>query len=215
MKKLWEYRERLEYLIPCFYFAVFFVFLQILNDNKEDTFIKSLMFILMLLDFVLFLRAVKRFLRRRYRNLYGKIESGFIAITRYIRSFTKKVSGKLGLRRNLVYIRGKDKIEFAFGEIRRTRAQEEKKRKPVYPKWKDLKNNRERVRYLYVVFLKKCVKHGFRLDKAMTPADISEKVTATPAQQRIFECYNNARYSDESTQVPDSVVNELLNVVKK
>lgn len=215
MKKLWEYAERFAYLIPCFYFVVFFVFLQILLDNQDDLFIKSLMFMLMTVDALLFFRALKRYVRRRYRDFYDRVANRVSAFSRYMKSFTKKVATKLGLRRNLVYIKGKDKIEFAFGEIRRTKAQEEKKRKTVFPKWKDLKDNRERVRFIYVVFLKKCIKRGFRLDKAMTPADIAEKVAETPDQRYIFECYNGVRYSDERTQVPDGVVKELLNVIKK
>jgi hypothetical protein len=173
------------------------------------------MFIFMAVDLVLFIRAIRKYIHRRYRKLYDKIESQFHAITRYFRFVTKKVVTKLGLRRNLVYIKGKDKIEFAYGEIKRNRTQEEKKRKPVFPKWKDLKDNRERVRFIYVVFLKKCIKYGFRFDKTMTPADISKKVSETPAQRRVFECYNNARYSDDNTQVSEGVVKELLNVIKK
>jgi hypothetical protein len=65
------------------------------------------------------------------------------------------------------------------------------------------------------VFLKKCIKHGFRFDRAMTPADIAGKVAETPSQRRIFECYNGVRYSDERTQVSDGVVKELLNTIKK
>jgi hypothetical protein len=116
MKKLREYMERFEYLIPCFYFVVFFVFLQILKDNQEDTTIKSLMFVFMIIDAVLFLRALKRFLRRRHRDFYDRIATRVGAIGRFVKSFSKKVAVKFGLRRNLVYIKGKDKIEFAFGE---------------------------------------------------------------------------------------------------
>lgn len=215
IKRLREYKKKFEYLIPCFYFVFFFVLLQVVIDNKDDRFITSLMFCLMLADVVLFFRALKRYLRKRHKELYNRLSSGVGAVTRFFRSFTKKIAVKLGLRRNLVYIKGRDKIEFAFGEHKKAKGREEKKHKPVFPKWKDLKDNRERVRFIYIVFIKKCIKRGFHFDRAMTPADISKKIAETPAQQRVFACYNDVRYSDERIQVSDSVVKELLNVSNK
>lgn len=212
--KLGKYKEKLEYLIPCFYFVLFFVLLQVMLDHQGDVTIRSYIFILMAADVVLFFRALKKLRRKRKKSFLKRLVNRLRDLGRYFRTVTKKVAAKLGIRRNLVYIRGKDKIEFAFGEIRRSRAQEEKKRKPAMSKWKDLQNNRERVRFIYIVFLKKCIKRGFRFDRTMTPADIAERVAETPGQRRIFACYNDARYGDARAQVPDGVVKELLQEIK-
>lgn len=209
-----KYKEMLKYFIPCFYFVLFFVLLQFMFDYKSDTLIRSFMFILMAADVILFFRALRKLRRRRKKGFFEKLVKRIRDFIRYVRTAAKKTAAKLGFRRNLVYIKGRDKIEFAFGEIRRNRAQEEKKRRPALPKWKDLQNNRERVRFIYIMFVRKCIKRGFRFDSAMTPSDIAQRVAETLGQRRIFECYNGARYSDERAGVPDSVVRELLQEIK-
>jgi len=198
------------------YFIIYYGFLQIYIDNQFNTYEKGIAFIGMIISAFFCLRGVKRLLQKKYKEAFKKFDDSVEKLKDLLKRLAKKLASKLGLRRNRVFIKGKDKVEFVFGELKRKNAKEkEKKKRQKLPKWADLTTNRERVRYIYAAFLSRRKRYGYSIDSAMTPTDISKVYAENDLQRRLFECYNEVRYDDDIVPVSGSVVKELLPIIKK
>lgn len=198
------------------YSALYMAFLQIYLKNKDDNrFLSGIAFCGAIVTGFFLLRAIKRLLQKKYKDFFGKIDKEIDKLKNLLKKMRKNIASKFGLKRLRMFLKGKDKMEFVFGEIRRKNKQEkDKKKRQKLPKWADLNNNRERVRYIYTVFLMRQNKFGYRVEPAMTPTDLSKLYAENDDQRRLFECYNEIRYEDVNVPVSGSVVKELLPTIK-
>ncbi len=89
---------------------------------------------------------------------------------------------------------GKSSIIFNFGREK----VENKKKRP--PKWKNLKNEKQRLGYLYRAIITKRIKNGERILASETPAVIRERINADGAEGEVLDMYCGMRYS---TLCPD------------
>jgi len=60
-------------------------------------------------------------------------------------------------------------------------------------KWRSLTTNRDRIRFLYIAFLKKQIKKGAPVQMSDTPNELCAKLQAHT--DTLFELYNRARYT--------------------
>jgi len=67
-------------------------------------------------------------------------------------------------------------------------------------RWRSLEDNRQRIRFCYIAYIKKQIKLGARISTADTPNELFGKLTATDSNpdKNLFELYNLARYNENS-----------------
>lgn len=216
--KLKAYYNHTQGVLSTLLYAVIYgAFLNIYMKYKDnDNFPKGFVFAGILISGFMLLRGIKKLLQKKYKEFFRKIDEKVNRLKNLLNKMARKITSKLGLKRLRVFLKGKDKYEFVFTEIRKKNKQEkEKRRKQRLPKWAELTNNKQRVRYIYMVFLMRQSKHGYKIEPAMTPTDIAKVYAKTEGQQRLFECYNEIRYEDENKPVAGSIIKELLPIIKK
>ncbi|UJF32746.1 DUF4129 domain-containing protein [Paenibacillus hexagrammi] len=92
-----------------------------------------------------------------------------------------------------------------------------RKRTDAGPSWADLSSNRERVKYLYVRWIRDSVSRGYSFQTAQTPKEIgqqlSEKgIVPQDAAAAMTEAYNQVRYGD--LEVNDETVQRVQQVAE-
>ena len=86
------------------------------------------------------------------------------------------------------------------------------------PKWKDLKNNTERIRYIYRMTILKHLKKGYKYKSYMTPTEIETDLEKWQGEQKkdiledIIPIYNRARYG--WNHIDDAEVEILYNLYR-
>ncbi|MCL2664279.1 MAG: hypothetical protein FWE82_01575 [Defluviitaleaceae bacterium] len=81
-------------------------------------------------------------------------------------------------------------------------------------KWKNLQSNRERVRFIYISFLKQKMRQGLEISPADTPNELHGKLLQKndAAGEKIFPLYNIARYKDDETAIPNSELESVMHL---
>jgi hypothetical protein len=65
-------------------------------------------------------------------------------------------------------------------------------------KWRQLKTNRERVRYFYIEFLRKKMKKGVAIPPSATPNELAARLQEN---HDLFTLYNEARYDNDTNDL--------------
>lgn len=152
----------------------------------------SLVFLLVLFIVAKREKTVKRILSpllQKIRTIYQKAAS--------------KLKSFLPQKRNdkKSYVLGKDEIKLKFAFLSREKGENRKKAKPKLPKYETLETDKERVRYLYTVFLSRKVEHGYRVDPTLTPAELSADFSGNDVGKTLFEAYPEARYAADENDI--------------
>jgi len=84
-------------------------------------------------------------------------------------------------------------------------------------KWRNLISNRERVRYIYITFLRKQIKAGVEISPADTPNELYAKLKEgheknSDLDDTLFSLYNIARYNDDRDS---SITDEDVQAVRQ
>jgi len=77
-------------------------------------------------------------------------------------------------------------------------------------RWRSLEDNRQRIRFCYIAYIKKQLKQGARISTADTPNEVFHKLAEADKEPNdtLFALYNQARYNENSnitTQEVESV----------
>ena len=159
----------------------------------------SLVFIKMFLEFLKEIRFGRKLfapLRKFFAKLYKKITFGF--------------GGKDD---DKIYLEGKkDEFQIKFETFRAGKKTAGKKAAPRLPKYSSLKNDKEKIRHIYTVFLRKRAERGYNIKPALTPEEISADFAGNEKAQLLFEAYPAARYGaeNEPCEVDIGKLEELL-----
>lgn len=152
-------------------------------------------------------KSVKDELKARFNRL----------IARYVRGPLAKIAEKLrkifGLH-DRQRVRGKDEKSFIFdlensGLFRRFQSVKNQLR------WRDLQTNAEKIRYLYIKFVVKLIKGGFKYKPVMTPAEMKKELNLTDEPEKLFNLYIGARYSGGAIDITDEDVEMSEKLIKK
>ncbi|MCL2404376.1 MAG: hypothetical protein FWC92_02385 [Defluviitaleaceae bacterium] len=94
-----------------------------------------------------------------------------------------------------------------------------RKRNPFRPmKWGSLQSHRERIRFIYISFLRQRIKKGAIVLPYETPNELYIKFTSgddTDAVSQLFALYNTARYADTNTFIQKEEVETVLPCASK
>ena len=82
------------------------------------------------------------------------------------------------------------------------------------PKWKDLTDNRQKVRFIFTKHVNHRIKKGYRFNKSYTPSELEKDMQKLLKKDEdislLFDCYRTARYQDpERTEFDDDLIIEL------
>lgn len=146
-------------------------------------------------------------LRKLYREKWRK--AFVIGAQRILISVAKlfmRIAEKWGISssKNKNIISGKTKIQFNIENITTIQKSPSKS-----PRWKQLKNEREKLRYLYRHMITQKIKHGARIYPNQTPMEIElDSPQNTPSETIIFNLYSTYRY-DERTNPSEEHIEKI------
>ncbi|TCT11604.1 hypothetical protein EDC18_1211 [Natranaerovirga pectinivora] len=86
-------------------------------------------------------------------------------------------------------------------------------------KWEDLKDNKERIRYLYRVWIFQKIKNGYSFKSSYTPEEVYTDLCkwngdmAYEGSEELIKLYNKSRYGNK--ELEDKIVIELRNTIDK
>ncbi len=107
---------------------------------------------------------------------------------------------------------GRDEKTFVFNEDEKPK--KTKKRLKNDLKWVDQTTNAARVRFIYIDYMIRRIKDGYKLKRSMTPSEVAEEIALEDDEQLLFAVYDKARYAGTAAldEISDGVVNELRQV---
>ena len=130
------------------------------------------------------------------KKVFGPLRKFFAKIYKEISDRLKFLTGK---DEEKIYTTGKkDEFQIKFELFKASKTKSEKKAKTKLPKYSSLKTEREKIRYIYTVFLKKRIERGYKLDISRTPEEISEDFAGSEKARALFAAYPAARYASEN-----------------
>ncbi len=82
-------------------------------------------------------------------------------------------------------------------------------------KWRDLNENAEKIRFIYIKYMIKQIKGGYKLPPYLTPCEVRDDIGIEEEtdDSALFDMYNGARYSGGSMHITDEQVETALAVV--
>ncbi|HAA26261.1 MAG TPA: hypothetical protein DCE11_09150 [Ruminiclostridium sp.] len=159
---------------------------------------------ILFLLFILFLTI--RYIARNYKRILRAIQD---VISGLLGSFKKWSSTELGYfdRQESIL---KTEMPKKPSIIKRIFRRE--------PRWRDMKDNASRVRFIYTKFVTENIRRGFNFSCTETPAETIKRIAERNKQdikvhEKIKSAYNSARYSCATPC--DDTVNELKNMYLK
>lgn len=80
-------------------------------------------------------------------------------------------------------------------------------------KYKDLTENAEKIRFIYIKYMIKRIKGGYKLPPQQTPTETKEDLQLVENDGKLVDLYNGARYSGGSVIISDTDVSMALGLV--
>lgn len=161
------------------------------------------------------LRSLRKMFDKRVRAKIAAFGEKILRRTGEIFSrFGRKILKSLGLDRKRA--RGKDEKDFVFRERTGRRHPLHRLRNPMH--WTELEDNAQRVRFIFIEYMLRNIRGGYKLRPSSTPEDISRELASEDNEKLLFETYALARYSGGREVIDDNTVealSELKNKKKK
>ncbi len=110
---------------------------------------------------------------------------------------------------------GRDEKSFVFNEEEKPK--KVKKRLKNELKWQDQTDNAARVRFIFIDYMIRRIKNGYKMKRHMTPAEIGAEIAVENDEQNLFAIYDKARYAGANgiEEITDGMVGELQLVNQK
>ncbi len=183
------------------------------NDDILPRYLRQAMFVAAILCLILFARSLKRALPEAVRE---SIRRRFAAAVEFLSRYTSAAVSALrklfGLPEKY-YLHGRDESHFIYDAEEGSAAKRRKLSKKAL-KWKDLEENAERVRFLYIKYMLRLTKKGFPLRPADTTEDISTRLAAKEEEAAFLALYRDARYSGGRRLISDQEVDSAVKLTK-
>ena len=127
-------------------------------------------------------------------------------------SLAEKIRKALGIT-DYSRVKGKDERSFIFGR------REDRRKKRVEEKlhWNELLTNRDRLRYVYIHFVKQSERRGYRYHPYATPVE-NGRAWASPEgtpERSIFDAYTDARFAGDGDRLSDDELEAYAELVGK
>ena len=155
---------------------------------------------------VIFIKMFFDFLKdiRFGRKLFGPLK-------KFFGKLYKSISSKLGGKdENKIYLESKkDEFKIKFEMFKKAPKEAAKKAPPRLPRYSSLKTDKEKIRHIYTVFLKKKAERGYNVKPTLTSEEISADFKGNEKAMLLFELYPKARYGVENEPVDGETMKKL------
>ncbi len=177
-------------------------------------YLQQLTYMISAVMLVVTLNSLRKLIPRTLRRAFiEKLMYAMRKVASNIAKVSKRVLSLFGIRFDR-YKKIKDERSFVFDpeEMGVSR-----KRRSVKSnvKWKDLTENSEKIRFIYIKYIMKLIKSGYKFFPFLTPSEIRDglELKEESADFALFEMYNGARYSGGSVYISDEQVDTALALV--
>lgn len=161
------------------------------EKRPEGSFLQSLALISIIAHAVLICLLFRVLWRGKWsRRAAERMQRVFARLQKFIEKFADKVGFKKS--KNSV-LAGKTTIKFnkSYGEHVSERQSVKRQ-----PKWKQMADDRGRMRYLYRNMITGKIRNGATIYSFATPSEIDREQKNTPEEQELFDIYIRCRYDD-------------------
>ena len=123
-----------------------------------------------------------------------------------------KVLGFMGISIGKQRLKGKDEKSFVYVEKPAKASRKKKLRNDG--KWHELPDNASRVRFIFIDYMIRKIKQGYRMKYHQTPCEIGEEIAVEQDEKQLFEVYQTARYAGAAANevIDNALVDELLKI---
>ncbi len=145
------------------------------------------------------------------RAIFSKLFRAVKRVTGKITRISAKVLHAMGIKPKK-RSRLRDEKSFIFGDAD-GRARQKRVKSSL--KWRELEDNAERMRFVYVKYVAKAIKSGYKYFPFNTPREIRDglKLEDYTLDYQLFELYNGARYSGGSVPISDTELENALKLI--
>ena len=167
-------------------------------ERPADRFAQSFMIIGLVAFAVLGVIMLRRLWKRKWKD--AATERWQKVFSR-LQKLLEGVSNKLGLGKKIKksILTGESKVIFekkgSYDGVKVTYEQK-------LPKWRQLRDNRSRMRYLYRNMMTDKIRRGESVYAFETPSELSERKSNTAEEQRLFDLYIKCRYDERKAPEP-------------
>jgi len=123
-----------------------------------------------------------------------------------------RVLGFVGIQIGKQRLKGKDEKSFVYVE----KPQKAKKNKKLRNegKWHELPDNAARVRFIFVDYMIRKIKQGYRMKYHQTPLEIGREIAVEDDEKQLFEVYQTARYAGKAANevIDNDLVDRLVQI---
>ncbi len=123
-----------------------------------------------------------------------------------------RVLGFVGISIGKQRLKGKDEKSFVYVE----KPQKAKKNKKLRNegKWHELPDNAARVRFIFVDYMIRKIKQGYRMKYHQTPLEIGREIAVEDDEKQLFEVYQTARYAGWAANevIDNDLVDRLVQI---
>ena len=167
-------------------------------ERPEDRFAQSFMILGLIAFAVLGVIMFRRLWKKKWKDAATeRLQKVFSRLQRLLDGVSKKLG--FGKRIKKSVLSGETKIIFEKkGSYEGVRANYEQK----MPKWRQLRDNRSRMRYLYRNMMTEKIRRGESVYAFDTPLELSERKNNTAEEQRLFDLYIECRYDERKAPEP-------------
>ena len=159
--------------------------------NPEDLNTRGTILFGILFDVIALYFVMRKLWRTKWRyRVMPSVQKILDKLARVFKIFRQKLG--LPEREDQTVLGGKSKIYFDSKPIN---TQTQKAKKPSA--WKNLKNDKERLGYLYRYMIDSNIHRGLPVFSSETPSEIREKKEYKDVENQIFDLYVENRYKDD------------------
>ena len=184
------------------------------NLETDDTmrYLSQLAWLVMVVCYFMALLSFRKAIPKIMREyVFGAMRWAFQKLGAGVAKLTERLRKMLGFGSHGARIRGRDEKSFEFdsnenGLLRRFRNMQNQLR------WRDLTENSDKIRFLYIKFISRLVsKKSLKFKAVLTPCELGGTVTLRPEEGAgMFWLYTGARYSGGIYPITDEDVEKAL-----
>lgn len=146
------------------------------------------------------------------RAVFESLFKAVKKVTKTITRISTKVLRAIGIKPKKRKKRMRDEKSFIFGD-KDARIRQKKVKSNL--KWRELEDNAERVRFVYLKYIAKIIKDGYKHFPFTTPREVRDGLGLEDytLDYQLFELYNGARYSGGSVHISDAQLENALKLI--
>lgn len=140
---------------------------------------------------------------------YVKAKKALRKVAWFISERLSRFLNKIGIGGRRRFAVGKDEYSFIFDD-------EKKENKRLFVgsvnRWKDLTDNNQKLRFLFIRYMMKRIRRGYRKRRGKTPREWAKELKVKGDALELFENYDIARYSGGIVKVSDDALERAKKV---